>query len=58
MIERQLRWFGHTKRMTNDRLLQKMVEMTMDRTRPGGRPRQRYRDIIKSDKENKEAGKI
>uniref|UniRef100_A0A8D8UV89 Endonuclease-reverse transcriptase n=1 Tax=Cacopsylla melanoneura TaxID=428564 RepID=A0A8D8UV89_9HEMI len=53
MRNRRLRWFGHMKRMSSERLPRKMYEMEMEGVRPRGRPRYRYRDTIKSDVERK-----
>ena len=54
ITQRRLRWYGHVKRMDKERLPRKMHEMKMVGTRPKGRPRYRYYDMIKSDITRKE----
>ena len=49
LIERgQLRWFGHVKRMENDRYPRKFLEWQPDGTRPVGRPKKRWRENVDS----------
>jgi len=46
LIERgQLRWYGHVKRMEDDRYLKKFLEWTPKGRRPVGRPRMRINNI-------------
>ena len=48
-IERgQLRWFGHVKRMENDRYPRKFLEWQPEGTRPVGRPKKRWRENVDS----------
>ena len=42
----RLRWFGHVKRMGEDRLPRRMEEMRMEGRRPRGRPRWRWIDGV------------
>ena len=44
----QLRWYGHIKRMDENRLPRKFFEYTPKRPRPVGRPRVRWLDNIKT----------
>ncbi|KAL1446149.1 hypothetical protein WDU94_012366 [Cyamophila willieti] len=49
-IERsRLRWYGHVKRMDEQRIPKKMFELEIDSVRPVGRPRTRYRKMISID---------
>lgn len=53
-IETQrLRWYGHMRRMGQERLPRKFYEFQPDGTRPQGRPRMRYRDMIRRDIEQR-----
>ena len=47
-IERtQLRWYGHVKRMSQDRIVRRSVEAKEWKTRARGRPRTTWLDNIK-----------
>ena len=49
LIEReQLRWFGHIKRMENDRYPRKFLGWQPDGKRPVGRPKKRWRENVDS----------
>uniref|UniRef100_A0A8D8LKZ5 Craniofacial development protein 2 n=2 Tax=Cacopsylla melanoneura TaxID=428564 RepID=A0A8D8LKZ5_9HEMI len=45
----RLRWYGHVKRMDDNRIAKKMLELKIEGVRSKGRPRMRYRDMISSD---------
>lgn len=45
--ESQLRWFGHIKRMADERLPLQLLQWRPDSVRPRGRPRKRWTDNIK-----------
>ena len=44
-----LRWLGHTFRMPNDRLLEKLLFGQFNGSRPSGRPRLSFNDVVSSD---------
>ena len=46
--ETQLRWFGHVKRMSDDRTAHQWLQWKPSTTRPPGRPRKRWMDNIKA----------
>ena len=46
--ETQLRWFGHVKRISDDRTAHQWLEWKPSTTRPPGRPRKRWMDNIKA----------
>ena len=49
-IERtRLRWFGHMKRMKEDRLPRIAFEKQLEGKRPRGKPRKRWRGMIEED---------
>lgn len=45
----RLRWFGHVRRMNDDRLPKKILSAGVDGIRGRGRPRRRYLDSVKCD---------
>ena len=47
VVERgQLRWYGHVKRMEEDRYPRRFLEWEPNRTRPVGRPKKRWRENL------------
>lgn len=49
----RIRWFGHMKRMGEDRLPRKMEEMRIEGRRPRGRPRRRWKDAVVNEVEKR-----
>ena len=45
----RLRWYGHLKRMDNDRWSNKIMDYNVTGTYPRGRPKKRWLDNIKHD---------
>ncbi|KAL1451375.1 hypothetical protein WDU94_005759 [Cyamophila willieti] len=46
-IERsRLRWYGHVKRMDEQRIPKKMFELEIDSVRPVGRPKKRWKNCV------------
>ncbi|KAL1464017.1 hypothetical protein WDU94_003703 [Cyamophila willieti] len=45
----RLKWYGHVRRMNEERLPNKYLEMKMEGRRKQGRPRLRWKDIINRD---------
>ena len=45
----RLRWLGHTMRAGPNRVIYKIFTETMDGTRPRGRPRTRWKDVVTAD---------
>ena len=45
--EKRLRWFGHVQRRDKDEATRKILQMTIDGKRNRGRPKLRWRDIVK-----------
>ena len=43
----RLKWFGHVERMGDERQVKKIMNAEMKRRRPVGRPRTRWKDVIK-----------
>jgi hypothetical protein len=44
-----LRWFGHVKRMEENRIPKRVLHMNLEKTRLRGRPRNRWQDEVKED---------
>jgi hypothetical protein len=44
---KRLRWFGHIKRMPENRLLLKILEWEQQETRRRGRPKERWIDEVR-----------
>ena len=49
MRRRRLEWFGHVKRRDETENIRAVTEMKMDRKRPRGRPKLRWKDTVRSD---------
>jgi exonuclease III len=49
----RMRWYGHMKRMDQDRIPRRMHEMEMEGTRPRGRPRRRWLSQIRKGVEDR-----
>ena len=49
LIEKRLRWFGHVQRRDTDDATRKILQMTVDGKRNRGRPKLRWRDLVKED---------
>ena len=47
--ENRLRWLGHVQRRDSDDATSKILQMTVDGRRNGGRPKLRWRDLLKED---------
>ena len=47
--ERRLRWFGHVQRRDKDDATRKILQMTVDGKRNRGRPKLRWRDLVRDD---------
>ena len=47
--EKGLRWFGHVQRRDKDEARRKILQMKVDGTRNRGRPKLRWRDLVKDD---------
>ena len=47
--EKRLRWFGHKQRRDQDEATRKILQMTADGKRNRGRPKRRWRDLVKED---------
>jgi hypothetical protein len=46
---RRLEWAGHIKRMEEERIPKKFLNGNFHTTRPGGRPRTRWADVVQRD---------
>ena len=47
VVERgQLRWYGHVKRMEEDRYPRRFLDWEPNKTRPVGRPKKRWRENL------------
>ena len=47
--EKRLRWFGHAQRQDKDDAARKILQMTVDGKRNRGRPKLKWRDLVKDD---------
>ena len=47
--EKRLRWFRHVQRRDKDDATRKILQMTVDEKRNRGRPKLRWRDLVKAD---------
>ena len=47
--EKRLRWFGHVQMRDQDEASRKILQMTVDGKRNRGRPKLRWRDLVKED---------
>ena len=47
--EERLIWFGHVQRRGKDGATRKILQMTVDGKRNRGRPKLRWRDLVKED---------
>ena len=47
--EKRLRWFGHVQRQDIEETMRKILQMTVDEKRNRGRPKLRWRDLVKED---------
>ena len=45
----RLRWFGHIQRMEENRIPKRVLCMNLEKTRPRGRPRNRWQDEVRED---------
>ena len=51
--QNNLRWYGHVKRMGEDRYPRKYLEWQPNTKRPPGRPRKRWLDTVKKNLEDR-----
>ena len=47
--EKRLRWFGHVQRRYKDDATRKILHITVDGMRNRGRPKLRWRDLVRDD---------
>jgi hypothetical protein len=45
----ELRWFGHLKRMEENRIPNKVLHLNLETTRLRGKPRNRWQDHVRED---------
>ena len=48
----RLKWFGHVERMGDERQVRRITKAEMEGRRPVGRPRTRWKDVIRRDLES------
>ena len=47
----RMKWFGHLERMSDDRQVKRITQAEMQGRRPVGRPRTRWKDVLRRDLE-------
>ena len=47
----RMKWFGHVKRINEERQVKQVMQEEMQGRRPAGRPRTRWRDVLRRDLE-------
>ena len=47
----RMKWFGHVERMGEDRQVKRIMQVEMSGRRPRGRPRTRWKDVVRRDLE-------
>ena len=47
LTEKRLRWFGHAQERDKDYATRKILQMTVEGKRNRGRPKMRWRDLVK-----------
>jgi hypothetical protein len=45
----RLRWFGHVQKMGENRIAKRVLYISMETTKPRGRPRNRWLDEVRED---------
>ena len=50
---RRLRWFGHLERMEGDNWVSKCRDLVVPGTKPRGRPRKTWQEVIRTDMQQK-----
>ena len=50
---RRLRWFGHLERMEGDNWVSKCRDLVVPGTKPRGRPRKTWQEVIRTDMRQK-----
>ena len=50
---RRLRWFGHLERMEGDNWVSKFIDLVVPGTKPRGRPRKTWQEVIRTDLQQK-----
>ena len=49
LTEKKLRWFVHVQRRDKDDAMRKILQMTADGKRNRGRPKLKWRDLVRDD---------
>ena len=52
----RMKWFGHVERMGEDRQVKRIMQVEMSGRRPRGRPRTRWKDVVRRDLEGSGLG--